>query len=142
MKAHLIDTHLLVSRSRSSEKVKVKHQGNVSQRIAVLRALGFHKHILFLSFYQVKVTDREGNPPVGVTKRVKFDITYFFDQKVTQSIPNNLTFADFEMLSPFVPGETVLLQTKRKALDIDGSVKFSIEIPEGTATLSIKVGTG
>ena len=30
MKAHLIDTHLLVPRSRSSAKVKVKYQGHVS----------------------------------------------------------------------------------------------------------------
>ena len=36
MKAHLIDTHLLVSRSRSSAKVKVKYQGRVSQRMGVL----------------------------------------------------------------------------------------------------------
>ena len=32
MKAHLIDTHLLVPRPRSSAKVKVKYQGHVSQR--------------------------------------------------------------------------------------------------------------
>ena len=32
MKAHLIDTHLLVPRSKSSAKVKVKYQGHVSQR--------------------------------------------------------------------------------------------------------------
>ena len=30
MKAHLIYTHLLVPRSRSSAKVKVKYQGHVS----------------------------------------------------------------------------------------------------------------
>ena len=32
MKAHLIDTHPLVPRSRSSAKVKVKYQGHVSQK--------------------------------------------------------------------------------------------------------------
>ena len=47
MKAHLIDTHLLVPRSRSCAKVKVKYQGHVSQKIGVLGALVFHKHILF-----------------------------------------------------------------------------------------------
>ena len=36
MKAHLIDTHLLVPRSRSSAKVKVKYQGRVSQKMDVL----------------------------------------------------------------------------------------------------------
>ena len=47
MKAHLIDTHLLVQRSRSSAKVKVNYQGHVSQKMDVLGALVFHKHILF-----------------------------------------------------------------------------------------------
>ena len=47
MKAHLIDTHLLVPRSRSSAKVKVKCKGYISQKVAVLRAFVFHKHIMF-----------------------------------------------------------------------------------------------
>ena len=47
MKAHLIDSHLLVSRSRSSAKVKVKCQGTVSQKMGVSGALVFHKNILF-----------------------------------------------------------------------------------------------
>ena len=47
MKAHLIDTHLLVPRSRSSAKVNVKFQGHVSQKMGVSGALVFHKHILF-----------------------------------------------------------------------------------------------
>ena len=45
MKAHLIDTHLLVPRSRSSAKVKVNY--HVSQKMGVSGALVFHKHILF-----------------------------------------------------------------------------------------------
>ena len=49
MKAHLINTHLLVSRSRSSAKVKVKYQGDVSRKMGVSGALVFHKHILFSS---------------------------------------------------------------------------------------------
>ena len=47
MKALLIDTHLLVPRSRSSTKVKVKYQGHVSKKMGVSGALVFHKHILF-----------------------------------------------------------------------------------------------
>ena len=46
MKAHLINTRLLVPRSKSSAKVKVKYQGHVSQKMGVLGALVFHKHIL------------------------------------------------------------------------------------------------
>ena len=51
MKAHLIDTHLLVPRSRSSAKVKVKYQSHVSQKMGVSGALVFHKHILFLDLH-------------------------------------------------------------------------------------------
>ena len=48
MNAHLIDTHLLVPRSRSSAKVKVKYQGHVSQKMGVSGALVFHKtHLVF-----------------------------------------------------------------------------------------------
>ena len=52
MKAHLIDTHLLVPRSRSSAKVKVKYLGHVSQKMDVLGALVFHKHILFHNVFK------------------------------------------------------------------------------------------
>ena len=46
MKAHLIDTHLLVPRSRSSAKVKVNYQGHVYQKMGVSGAFVFRKHIL------------------------------------------------------------------------------------------------
>ena len=49
MKALLIDKHLLVPKSRSSAKVRVKYQGHVSQKMGVSGALVFHKHILFSS---------------------------------------------------------------------------------------------
>ena len=47
MKAYLINMHLLVPRSRSSAKVKVKCKGYISQKMAVSGAFVFHKHILF-----------------------------------------------------------------------------------------------
>ena len=65
MKARLIDTHLLVPRSRSSAKVKVKYQGHVSQKMDVSGALVFHKHILFIlviRFYQEYVEPDENTP--------------------------------------------------------------------------------
>ena len=54
MKAYLINMHLLVPRSRSCAKVKVKCKGYTSQKMAVSGAFMFHKHILFflqLSFF-------------------------------------------------------------------------------------------
>ena len=53
MKTHLIDTHLLVPKSRSSAKVKVSYQGHISQKMAVSGALVFHKHILFFQQLQM-----------------------------------------------------------------------------------------
>ena len=47
MKAYLINMHLLVPRSRSSAKVKVKYKGYISQKMTVSEAFVFHKHILF-----------------------------------------------------------------------------------------------
>ena len=46
MKACLINMHLLVPRSRSCAKVKVKYKGYIFQKIVVLGAFMFHKHIL------------------------------------------------------------------------------------------------
>ena len=47
MKAHLINTNLLVPRSRSSAEVKVIYHGHVSQKMGVPGVLVLHKHILF-----------------------------------------------------------------------------------------------
>ena len=44
MKAYLINMHLLVSRSRSSAKVKVKYKGYISQKRTISGALVFHTH--------------------------------------------------------------------------------------------------
>ena len=50
MKAYLINLHLLIPRSMSSAKVKVKYRGYISQKMAVSMVFVFHKHILFLMF--------------------------------------------------------------------------------------------
>ena len=64
MKEHLINTNLLVPRSRSSAKVKVKYQGNVSQKVDGLGAVVFHKHILFcLDMYEVDWLNTNPSPP-------------------------------------------------------------------------------
>ena len=55
MKAHFIDTHLLEPRSRSSEKVRVKYQGQVSQKMGVSGALVFTNTSYFFSSPEHKV---------------------------------------------------------------------------------------
>ena len=50
MKAHLIDTHLLTPKSRSSSKVKVKYQGHVSQKMGVSGGISISRtHLGLLS---------------------------------------------------------------------------------------------
>ena len=46
MKAYFINMHLLVPRSRSYAKVKVKYKGYICQKMAVSGAFVFHKHKL------------------------------------------------------------------------------------------------
>ena len=62
MKAHLINTHLVVPRSRSSVKFKVKYQGHVFKEMAFAGAFVFHKHILFHNVFRrtVKSTFMDG----------------------------------------------------------------------------------
>ena len=55
MKAYLINMHLLVPRSRSSAKVKVKYKDYICQKMAVLGTFMFHEHILFVCKSQVCV---------------------------------------------------------------------------------------
>ena len=57
MKAYLINMHLLVPRSRSSAKVKVKYKGYITQKMAVSGAFVFYKHILFTVWQRVKSMD-------------------------------------------------------------------------------------
>ena len=56
MKAHLIDTHLLVPRSRSSAKVKVKYQGHVSQKWVFRAHLCFTNTSCFTMFSSLPKT--------------------------------------------------------------------------------------
>ena len=48
MKAHLIDTHLLVPRSRSSTKVKVIYQGHVFHKMDVSGISVSPKHLVYI----------------------------------------------------------------------------------------------
>ena len=74
MKAHLIDTHLLAPRSRSSANVKIKYQGHVSQKMGISRALVFHKHILFslLQLFQEK-EEREKIKTFQISYQIQTD---------------------------------------------------------------------
>ena len=51
LKAHLIYTHLLVPRSRSSAKVKVEYQGHISQKLAIWGHYVSQTHLIVLFFF-------------------------------------------------------------------------------------------
>ena len=72
MKAHLIDTHLLVPRSRSSTKVEVKYKGYISQKMAFSGAFVFHKHILFFVIVFFFLSSTELGQLSGVAGILRF----------------------------------------------------------------------
>ena len=57
MEAHLIDTHLLVPRSRSSAKVKVKYQGHISQKRMFGRISVSQTHLvdIVIPFFRIRI---------------------------------------------------------------------------------------
>ena len=79
MKAYLIDTHLLVPRSRSSAKVKVKYQGYVSQKMGVLGAYVSQTHLVnhvaddfILTLYQtMKMETHQNNESINGRRQFK-----------------------------------------------------------------------
>ena len=73
MKAYLINMHLLVPRSRSSAKVKVKYKGYISQKMAVSGAFVFHKHILFFLVFNYFIEQTS----FGVIINLLFGFTFF-----------------------------------------------------------------
>ena len=60
MKAHFINTHLLVPRSRSSAKVKVKYQGHVSEKMGVSGISVSQTHFVSIMFSMKSVSEIPG----------------------------------------------------------------------------------
>ena len=82
MKAHLINTHLLLTRSRSSAKVKVKYKGYISQKKAVsggIRVLQTH-----LVSFRYADTQKECEKKQSPSKR---DIFYTASAVIQKDIP-------------------------------------------------------
>ena len=67
--------HLLVPRSRSSAKVKVKYKGYISQKMAVSGVFVFHKHILFtICFVRYSLRYLYTSSPSSVCPKSSLDI--------------------------------------------------------------------
>ena len=54
MKAHLINTHLLVPRSGSSAKVNIKYQGHVSQKMGFIGGISVSQTHLVTLYVRVE----------------------------------------------------------------------------------------
>ena len=76
MKAYLINMHLLVPRSRSSAKVKVKYKGYISQKMAVSGAFVIHKHILGFFFFFLKKKKKKKNPYRYINESIRRDCIF------------------------------------------------------------------
>ena len=90
----------MVPRSRSSSKFKVKYNGYISQKMAILGAFVFHKHILFSSGTIVYVP-KEGSSSDKVTViwdsgrelRYRAGVDGKYDLCLLDNSPTGLNFA-------------------------------------------------
>ena len=85
MKAYLINMHLLVPRSRSFAKVKIKYKGYISQKMAVFGAFMFHEHILFLRISKF-------NPLSSITLLILSKRLILHSSKLNESADDNFKF--------------------------------------------------
>ena len=74
MKAYLTNMHLLVPRSRSSAKVKVKYKGYISQKMAVSGAFVFHKHILSQLYFKWVILVLFKTGAIIIFYRIQFSV--------------------------------------------------------------------
>ena len=87
---------------------------------------------------------QDGSPPEFGLKQYKyvtFTITYFTDEPVLEQIQNRVTFANYTLVCPFINGEVILKESRKYPIQPDGSIKFDLQIPDKTATFTIKVCT-
>ena len=68
-------------------------------------------------------------------------MTYYTDKPKTGTIPNTVEILDYEAVSPFLEGETIMMDEQFYPIGADGMVKFELNIPQEAATGTIKVHT-
>lgn len=91
----------------------------------------------------LKVTQQDGRPPATTGENVEVTVTYFTDKRVTGAPANDtIILPNYDVVSPFFEGDTIMKTTKTYPIGIDGTVQFEIPIPVDTATFSIKAKYG
>ena len=82
---------------------------------------------------------QDGRPPVGITEPLKVTVTYYTDKPKTRFIPDAVQMTNYEAVSPFIEGETIMMKEEFYPIAADGMVNFDLQIPPEAATGTIKV---
>ena len=90
---------------------------------------------------QAKVSRQDNSPPVGLTEPLKITVTYYTDKPKKGTIPNSVEILDYEAVSPFIEGETIMMEEMSFPIAADGTVSFNLNIPDDAATGTIMVST-
>ena len=90
-------------------------------------------------FFKAKVSLQDGRPPVDIREALKVTVTYYTDKPLTRSIPNSITATNYEAVSPFIDGTTIMMKEEFYPVGVDGMVNFRLDIPPEAATGTIKV---
>jgi len=89
---------------------------------------------------QLRVTQQDGRPPALPAGNIKITTTFFTDKPLQGPLPNgSVSLMNFDVVSPFILGDTIMKDTQTYPLVENGTVQFDIKIPDNTATFSIKV---
>ena len=88
---------------------------------------------------QAKVSRQDNSPPVGLTEPLKITVTYYTDKPKKGTIPNSVEILDYEAVSPFIEGETIMMEEMSFPIAADGTVSFNLNIPDDAATGTIMV---
>lgn len=86
----------------------------------------------------LKVTEQDDRPPAATNEKVRITTTYFTNSPVLVNFPGSINQTGFDVVAPFLLGDTIMMETVEYPLDAEGMVSFRLNIPPKTATASIK----
>ncbi|XP_052280940.1 CD109 antigen-like [Dreissena polymorpha] len=87
----------------------------------------------------IRVKERDERPPVSPMQKVKVTTNFFTDKPIQGPMQKSaLTFPNVDVISPFILGDTIMIEEKSYDLNEKGIVEFDLPIPANTATFTIK----
>ncbi|XP_052280943.1 CD109 antigen-like [Dreissena polymorpha] len=92
---------------------------------------------------KIRVTEQDGRPPVTPKDQVKVTTNFFTDKPIQgPAPPNSIVIPNYDVLSPFLLGDTIMIAVMSYPLSNDGTVEFDLSIPANTATFALKAEFG